>query len=105
MKILLHNFRIGMAILITKLTIFILRLFGRGATTLPGKIALKICPSLFSDLSDRFRIIMITGTNGKTTTARIISGMLNQAGINFITNKSGANLSSGIATTLVSSCP
>lgn len=103
MKILLHNFRIGMAILITKLTIFILRLFGRGATTLPGKIALKICPSLFSDLSDRFRIIMITGTNGKTTTARIISGMLNQAGINFITNKSGANLSSGIATTLVSS--
>lgn len=103
MKIIFHNLRIGIAILITKITILILRLLGRGGTTLPGKLALKICPSLFSDLSDRFRIIMITGTNGKTTTARIISGMLNQAGIKFITNKSGANLSSGIATTLVSS--
>lgn len=102
MKEFLKAFRMGFTILVTKLTIFALRLLGRGGTSLPGKIALKICPSLFSDLSDAFRIIMITGTNGKTTTARIVAGMLNQAGINFITNKSGANLSSGIATTIVS---
>lgn len=102
MKTVFRNIRIGFSILITKITIFILRLFGRGGTTLPGKLALKIYPNLFLYLSDRFRIIMITGTNGKTTTARIIEGMLYQSDIKFISNKSGANLSSGIATTLVS---
>lgn len=102
MKKFLKGFRIGIAIIITKLFIFSLRLLGRGGTSLPGKVALKIFPDLFSEISDRFRIIMITGTNGKTTTSRIVAGMLNQAGINFITNKSGANLSSGIATTIIS---
>jgi len=97
-----RKFRLGLAILVTKLTVFGLRMVGRGGTSLPGKIALKICPDIFNRLSDRFRIIMITGTNGKTTTSRIIEGMLQKAGLKYISNKSGANLASGIATTLIS---
>lgn len=103
MKDFIKSFQIGLAILTAKFTIFILRLLGRGGTSLPGKIALKIRPSLFVDLSDKYRVIMITGTNGKTTTSRIVATMLDQAGLKYITNKSGANLSSGIATTLVDS--
>ncbi len=102
MKKFIVKFRIGVSIIMTKFLVFVLRLMGRGGTSLPGKIALKICPELFSEFSDRFRIIMITGTNGKTTTSRIVAGMLDQAGIKYVTNKSGANLSSGIATTIVS---
>ncbi len=102
MKKFFKKCRIGISIIVTKLTVFGLRLLGRGGTSLPGKIALKICPELFSEVSDRFRIIMITGTNGKTTTSRIVAGMLDQAGIKFVTNKSGANLSSGLATTIIS---
>ena len=101
MNKLIHKLRIGIAIIITKLTIFGLRLLGRGGTSLPGKIALKICPSLLTELSGKFRIIMITGTNGKTTTSRIVAGMLDQSGTKYITNKSGANLASGITTTLI----
>jgi len=97
-----RKFRLGLAIIVTKLTVFGLRMVGRGGTSLPGKIALKICPDIFNRLSDRFRIIMITGTNGKTTTSRIIEGMLQKAGLKYISNKSGANLASGIATTLIS---
>jgi len=97
-----RKFRLGLAILVTKLTVFGLRMVGRGGTSLPGKIALKICPDIFNRLSDRFSIIMITGTNGKTTTSRIIEGMLQKAGLKYISNKSGANLASGIATTLIS---
>ncbi|MCX7771778.1 MAG: MurT ligase domain-containing protein [Clostridia bacterium] len=102
MKKIIHNLRIFFAILMTKLTVLALRIFKRGGTTLPGKVALKICPNLLSMLSDKFRVIMITGTNGKTTTSRIVAGMLEQSGTKFITNKSGANLASGITTTLVS---
>lgn len=97
-----EKFRLGLAIIVTKLTVFGLRLLGRGGTSLPGKIALKICPDIFFKLSDKFRIIIVTGTNGKTTTSRIIAGMLDKAGLKYITNKSGANLASGIATTLIS---
>ncbi len=103
MKEFFNKFRLGLAIIITKLTVFGLRLVGRGGTSLPGKIALKICPDIFYKLSDKFRIIMVTGTNGKTTTSRIIAGMLERAGLQYISNKSGANLASGIATTLISS--
>jgi UDP-N-acetylmuramyl tripeptide synthase len=102
MKKLSEKFRLGLAIIMTKLTVFMLRLAGRGGTSLPGKIALKICPDIFNKLSDRFRIIMITGTNGKTTTSRIVAGMLEKAGLQYVSNKSGANLASGIATTLIS---
>lgn len=102
MKKFIKKLRIGLAIVMTKLTVFGLRLLNRGGTSLPGKIALKIYPPLLSELSGKFRIIMITGTNGKTTTSRIVAGMLDQSGIKYITNKSGANLASGITTTLIS---
>ncbi|NLX63446.1 MAG: Mur ligase family protein [Clostridiaceae bacterium] len=102
MKEFFKKFRLGLAIIVTKLTVFGLRMVGWGGTSLPGKIALRICPDIFNRLSDRFRIIMITGTNGKTTTSRIIEGMLQKAGLKYVSNKSGANLASGIATTLIS---
>jgi UDP-N-acetylmuramyl tripeptide synthase len=101
MQNLLKRMGLVFTILVTKLAIMFLRLFNSGGTSLPGKIALKIYPRLFTELADRLRIIIITGTNGKTTTSRIVAGMLNQKGIKFIANKSGANLPSGIATTLV----
>jgi UDP-N-acetylmuramyl tripeptide synthase len=98
----LKKVRMTFAIIATKLTVFILRLLNRGGTSLPGKIALKLCPSLLTELAGKFRVIMVTGTNGKTTTSRIVAGMLDQSGVKYITNKSGANLASGIATTLIS---
>lgn len=102
MKEFFKKIRSSLAIIVTKLAVFGLRLLNRGGTSLPGKLALQIYPDLLSELSDKFRIIMITGTNGKTTTSRIAAGMLDQSGTKYITNKSGANLASGIATTLVS---
>ena len=101
MKNLLKKMRLTVAIIITKLAVIVLRLLNRGGTTFPGKIALKICPNILSELSDKFRVIMVTGTNGKTTTCRICAGMLDKSGIKYIANKSGANLASGITTTLI----
>lgn len=79
----------------------LLRLIGKGATTLPGKIALKISPSIIASKAKGKNIITITGTNGKTTTSHMISDMMVNEGYSVINNISGANLASGIATTLI----
>ena len=80
---------------------FALRLFNKGATTLPGKIALKIQPDLIRLLAENKDIIVITGTNGKTTTTHMTAKTLETAGYTVITNVSGANLATGIATTMI----
>lgn len=83
-----------------------LRLMGRGATTLPGKTALKADPDVISKLAKDKFIITVTGTNGKTTTSHMISEMLSSTGeFEVINNISGANLASGIATTLICEKP
>lgn len=77
-------------------------LTGTGATAAPGLYALKIDPKLIASLSRQLeKNIIITGTNGKTTTARMISQMLENAGISYIHNRAGSNLLRGIASTLI----
>lgn len=95
--------RFSAALAVSKAFIKILRLFGSGGTTLPGKVADFIYPNILKKISSNFRIIMVTGTNGKTTTSRIISQILTENGIKHISNKSGANLASGITTTFLES--
>lgn len=76
-----------------------LRSFGiGGGTALPGLVAEKICPSLLSELAPRFSngVILITGTNGKTTTARLIANVLKAKGYKVIHNFTGSNLTRGI---------
>lgn len=93
--------RVDTACLAAKTVRGILRLMGKGATTLPGKTALKIDPLIIKRLARGKNIITITGTNGKTTTSHMISDMLNSLGYDVINNISGANLATGIATTLI----
>jgi len=76
-----------------------LRLFRLGGgTALPGLLAEKIFPSLLSELKENFSkgIILITGTNGKTTTARLVTNVLKAQGYRVIHNFTGSNLTRGI---------
>ncbi len=95
------EFRFILALMAGKITIKLCRLFNLGGTTLPGKIALKIFPSILTRLSKDCRIILVTGTNGKTTTSRIISRILDDNGIRHMANKSGANLLSGVTSAFI----
>ncbi|MDO4478528.1 MAG: MurT ligase domain-containing protein [Lachnospiraceae bacterium] len=67
---------------------------------MPGRLALRVCPDFLDHLSDGYRTIIVTGTNGKTTTTRMISHMLASLAIDHVSNREGANEISGIATTL-----
>ena len=71
------------------------RISGRGGgTTLPGDVARAIDPRILTELSQDLThgSIVITGTNGKTTTARLITWLLEGAGHKVVSNRAGANL-------------
>lgn len=73
-----------------------------GGSAAPGYYALKIAPNLVSDLVKQIpQNIVITGTNGKTTTARLLSHLLNKNHIKIIRNSTGSNLERGIASSLL----
>ena len=78
-----------------------LRLFNFGATSLPGALALKICPDILGYAAKNVDIIAVTGTNGNTTSARIIERALQNAGRSVCANRSGANLMPGITAELI----
>ena len=93
-----------LSILIAKLTAKILRLFNKGATTLPGRVALFFKYDVLNRLSKGVKIICITGTNGKTTSCALIEHALKAKGCSYFINKSGANMISGVATAFIMNC-
>jgi len=88
--------KVFLAVTACKLTIKLLRLVGRGGTAIPGKIAIRICPGLLSYLATDVNCIVVTGTNGKTTSSRIIEEIYVRNGASYFANRSGANLINGI---------
>ena len=77
-----------------------MRLLGRTARALPGKIAMKIDPKIIAELAAGHKTIVITGTNGKTTTTHIVQqAVINTYGTAAY-DPSSTNLEQGIATTL-----
>lgn len=98
------GFRETVAVLACKSSKSLLRLFGRGGTTLPGRIALRLCPGLLGYLAKDVRCVVITGTNGKTTSARIVEEIFARAGASYFANRSGANLMTGITTEFIANC-
>lgn len=89
--------RLFLALLICKFLRFVLRVFGGGGTALPGKAALRVCPDMLTRLSQGVDTVLVTGTNGKTTTCRLTEQMLRDAGYDCFANRSGSNLERGIA--------
>lgn len=75
---------------------------GNGSTW-PGHIALMIKPTIVADILNKSHteVILIVGTNGKTTTAKILTTILKEDGKKVIQNTSGANLLNGIASTIL----
>lgn len=89
------------SIITAKIVAFILRLFGKGATTFPGKIALALKYNILNPLSRNVHIICVTGTNGKTTTCALIEHILKTKDKSYFINKSGANMLTGVATAFI----
>ncbi len=74
-----------------------------GGTTFPGRLARQIDPQVLRHLTICLPrgVMLLSGTNGKTTTARMIADMMRAAGLRVLHNQAGANLISGLTTSAI----
>lgn len=87
-------------IILSKLSLYILSILNKGGS-FPGKIALTLCPNILQKLVYHQSVILVTGTNGKTSTANMIAEACMVAGKSVAINTKGDNLRNGITTTLM----
>ena len=88
-----------------KLSATVTRLLGMGGgTALPGLVAARLDPRIVRDLSAQLMhgSVVVSGTNGKTTTARMLSAILSDASFAPLRNTAGSNLMRGLASSLIS---
>ena len=71
---------------------------------MPGRLGIKIAPDCLNHLKFDGPVILVTGTNGKTSTANMVSDLMEEAGYKVVTNRKGDNLRVGITSTLLSHC-
>jgi UDP-N-acetylmuramyl tripeptide synthase len=88
---------------LAKTLAYISKLLGKGSgTALPGLIVEQKFIEILEPLGKQFEeIIFISGTNGKTTTRAILVDIYEQNGVAVCTNRGGANILRGIASTLL----
>ncbi|ACX51595.1 domain of unknown function DUF1727 [Ammonifex degensii KC4] len=88
-----------------KITARLSRLAGGKGSSLPGKVVLRLFPQALETWAQRLnsRIIVVTGTNGKTTTNNMLASIFSSLGYWVVTNWEGANLASGLTSAFLRS--
>ncbi len=87
-----------------KLAGWLTRRFGRGdGNALPGLVAERLRPDIVPVLARKLKdgVVLITGTNGKTTTTQMVTAILGQDHGRIVTNRAGSNLNRGLASALI----
>lgn len=98
------DLRLALAVATAKMITAIVKFFKLGAASvLPGEIASKFHPQLLRLLSQQLKqgLILVVGTNGKTTTSLLLKDILVNKGYKIIHNSTGANLINGLITCLI----
>ena len=96
-------FAIGVARLVKRLA----WLTAHHGTALPGLVAEWIDPTILAELADGLGpVIIVLGTNGKTTTTRLVATILEHAhGVPPVSNRSGANMRQGVVSAIIGDRP
>ena len=91
-----------LAIGIARLVRAVIRRAGRGGTTVPGRLLLRLDRDAIAHLGERLgRVALISATNGKTTTASMLAGVLERDDRTVVRNRAGSNMHWGVATALL----
>ena len=96
--------RLTAALLAGRMATGLSRRLGRGGgTVIAGHVVPRIDPTALRTVTRRLRhgTVLVSGTNGKTTTSRLISHILQQGGIEALHNRAGANLVTGLVSAVV----
>ena len=95
------NIKSFFSILAGKTTIFLSKHILKGGSTFPGTVALKFDRKILSTVAKDYKVILVTGTNGKTTTTSMITNIFKNKRYRVITNNTGANLFRGIVSCFI----
>lgn len=95
------NIKAFLSIITSKLIIKLSKLLFRGGSNFPGKVALKLDRNVLAKVSKNYEVILVTGTNGKTTTTSMVYNILKESDKKVITNSTGANMLPGIVSCFV----
>lgn len=88
----------NLSIILGKGVKFISKLRGGGGSALPGLVVEKTSPDFLRKTLSKlpYGVVVISGTNGKTTTTKIVSELLQKQGLKVFTNKTGSNFVRGV---------
>lgn len=94
--------KISPVILVGKTIRQLARLRG-GGSALPGLVLERLQPDFLQDSLGKLPkgVVVITGTNGKTTTTKMVTELLRANGLSVLTNKSGSNFTRGIVASII----
>lgn len=92
-----------LGILLGKATRKTLRLLGHSGSALPGRVVEKTVPGFLPAMLAQLPkgVIVISGTNGKTTTTKLVASLLESQGMRVLTNPTGSNFVRGIISAVV----
>ncbi len=96
-----RNLRFYFALFVARALRTCLRLIGKKGTNMPGDWAVILCPDFLGRMPRPKTVIGITGTNGKTTVANMVEDVLGGLGYDFICNRLGSNVDSGLASAMI----
>lgn len=79
------------------------RLAHGGGSAFPGKIVERIDPQFLARTLQQLPlgVVLVSGTNGKTTTTRMVASMLESLGLKVFTNPTGSNFTRGVVSSLL----
>lgn len=97
----MNKIRFYIAMFAAKLCLSLLKLLGRNASFLPGKIAITIDKNFIGNLTPPKTVIAVTGTNGKTTVSNLLNSILIENGYSVTNNGLGSNVQAGVANALL----
>jgi len=96
--------RLSTALLAGKTATLLSRRLGMGGgTTFPGSVARRLDPRALAKMAAALKhgSVVVTGTNGKTTTSRLIANIMRTASLHPVHNRAGANLLGGVTSALI----
>ena len=93
----------SIVIIVNKILYKIGKLLKKGSSK-PGQIALKLCPNILAKVKMPENVIVVTGSNGKTSTTELIYNILANNGLSVGCNLEGSNQTEGVTTMILNNC-
>jgi len=92
-----------LSIILGKLIIKTSRLLGNNGSALPGLVIEKFNPKFLPAALSQLRegVVIVSGTNGKTTTTKALANLLEKQGMSVVSNPTGSNFTRGVVSTVL----